>query len=141
MSGNTLPFGVEFTKLKKIAHPNGNIFHALKASEHHFNFFGEAYFTTINNQRTKGWKLHKEMVMNLIVISGEVDFHFYDAETLKTYTARLGQSNYGRLTVPAGIWMAFSGKGNGMNLILNIASLEHDPDEAVNAPLEKFPIG
>ena len=141
MASTLLPFGIELTPLRKITHPKGDIFHAMKASDRGFKTFGEAYFTTINNNETKGWKLHNKMEMNLVVVLGEVDFHFCDDESSEVYTVRLGQSNYGRLTIPAGIWMAFSGRGKGLNLILNIASIEHDPQEAINVPLDRFSIG
>ena len=45
----------------------GNIFHALKSSEEDFDKFGEAYFTEITKDETKGWKKHTHMMMNLIV--------------------------------------------------------------------------
>jgi dTDP-4-dehydrorhamnose 3,5-epimerase len=34
--------------------------------------------------------------------------------------------------------MAFKGKSNGTNLILNIADLEHDPDEIVRLDLNRI---
>ena len=141
MDYSALPFGVKYCPLRKISHPKGDIFHALKASELEFQAFGEAYFTTINYGETKGWKLHREMLMNLVVVLGEVDFHFHDGELAEACTVSLGQSNYGRLTVPVGVWVAFSGREKGLNLILNIASIEHDPQEALNVPLDRFSIG
>jgi hypothetical protein len=34
--------------------------------------------------------------------------------------------------------VAFKGKGEGVNLVLNIASIEHDPLEAKNTAIETF---
>ena len=70
--------GVELTKLKKISHPKGDIFHALKSSENSFSGFGEAYFSSVNGEEIKGWKKHTQMVMNLIVPVGTVMFYIYD---------------------------------------------------------------
>ena len=53
----------------------------------------------------------------------------------------LGSEHYGRLTVPPGVWMAFHGLGSELNLVFNLASIEHDPEEALTAPLERFPFG
>ena len=39
------------------------------------------------------------------------------------------------LPVPAGVWMAFRGIGEDLNMLLNIASIEHDPSEAITKQL------
>jgi len=140
MKDSDLPYGIEFTRLKKISHPKGDIFHALKASDTSFKGFGEAYFTTVNVGETKGWKLHQKMVLNLVAILGEVKFHFCNGNSEEVYSFSIGSDNYGRLTVPAGIWVAFSGVGKDINLVLNLASIEHDPNESINAPLERFSV-
>jgi dTDP-4-dehydrorhamnose 3,5-epimerase len=129
-----------FTPLRQILHPKGDIFHALKSGETDFQGFGEAYFTTIQPGETKGWKKHTRMVMNLIVPVGEVRFDLRDGAG-QAHSFFIGRSNYGRLHVQPGWWTAFTGIGDGLNLILNVASIPHDPDEAVNAPLEQFPLG
>ena len=54
------------------------------------------------------------------------------------YKIELSQINYKRLTVPPGLWLAFKGKGNQSNLILNIASIEHDSEEIERKPLEQI---
>ena len=41
----------------------------------------------------------------------------------------LSRENYRRLTVPPGLWMGFQGMGRGLNLLLNIADIPHDPTE------------
>lgn len=41
----------------------------------------------------------------------------------------LSHENYQRLTIPAGLWVAFAGVGEDLNLLLNVANLEHDPLE------------
>ena len=48
----------------------------------------------------------------------------------ETKKITLGASNYGRLTISPGLWVAFKGKRSGENLIANVASIEHDPNEA-----------
>lgn len=130
--------GISVTPLKTIYHPNGDILHALKKTEESFSEFGEAYFTTINGGDIKGWKKHKKMVMNLIVPIGEVGFHFFHENERAFIQA--GSSNYVRVTVAPNIWMAFEGLGDQLNLILNIASLPHDPLEAENADIGTFPL-
>lgn len=130
---------VIITPLRKIFHHQGDIYHGIKKSEANcFTEFGEAYFTTVYCGQTKGWKKHTRMRMNLIVPTGEVEFFIYDENTNKTKSVILGEDNYLRLTIPPGLWVAFRGKKEALNLILNVASLEHDPDEAKNVPLGTF---
>ena len=43
--------------------------------------FGEIYFSTVNQNKIKAWKMHTKMKMNLIVPSGEIRFNFIDTNT------------------------------------------------------------
>ena len=133
--------GVQLFLLKIIEGHSGNVLHALKAHEVSFNGFGEAYFSTISYNSVKGWKRHRRMTLNIVVPVGAIKFVLFDArETGKSYQQvmeiELSQTNYQRLTVPPGIWMAFKGIGEGLNMLLNIASIPHDPQETDNLPLQ-----
>ena len=136
--------GLILTPLKQIHHPKGDILHGLKKSDAEYSSFGEAYFSTINNGEIKGWNKHKMMTLNLIVPFGEVTFVICDKRESsrskgKFFKVTLSQANYQRLTVPPGLWLAFKGESNDINLILNIADMEHDPDEIEKMDLDKFP--
>lgn len=124
--------------LRRIALERGNVMHCLKASDPAFNTFGEAYFTAVTPGYVKGWKKHTRMQMQLTVPVGEVKFHLRSEEPQGYTSIVLGSHNYQRLVVDPGLWMAFESASNDENLILNIASIEHDPDEAVDVPLETF---
>lgn len=125
------------TPLKLIHHPKGDIFHAMKKSDKGFFEFGEAYFSTIKKSEIKGWKKHKKMVLNLIVPVGEIEFVVYDENTREFFNICLSQKNYKRLTIMPGLWVSFKGLGES-NMLLNVASLEHDPEEAENIELDKI---
>ncbi len=136
--------GVLLTPLKKISNPKGDIFHVIKRSDPGFSAFGEAYFTEINFNEIKGWNRHQKMTLNLVVPVGVVVFVVYDdREKSKTrgnfLPIEISVDDYQRLTVPPGVWLAFKGKDDGTNLILNLADLEHDPDEVEKRNLEEFP--
>lgn len=135
--------GVLVTPLKKINHPKGDIYHGLKSSDSGFEQFGESYFSTVHQGDTKGWKQHKQMLMNLIVPVGSIRFVIYDpresSATFKQFfDITIGDCNYARLTVPSGVWLAFSGVSANLNLLNNIASIEHQPEEAINIPLDEI---
>ncbi len=127
--------GVTLTPLKKITHPKGDVFHAMKASDDGFCGFGEAYFSTVNMGDIKGWKKHSEMTLNLVVVTGEIEFVVYDGDSF--FNVKLSKDNYQRLTIKPNLWLAFRGISNE-NILLNLASIEHNPNESVNEKLDDF---
>jgi dTDP-4-dehydrorhamnose 3,5-epimerase len=129
--------GVILTPLKQIYNSKGDIFHAMKKSDKGFDGFGEAYFSTIHKDDIKGWKKHTKMILNLVVPFGEIEFVVYNEESKEFFNVKLSQNNYQRLTLKSGLWMAFRGiKENSM--LLNLASIEHDPKEAINIDLSEI---
>ena len=126
--------GVLLTPLKKIHHPKGDVFHGMKKSDAGYCGFGEAYFSTIHFQDVKPWKKHLEMTLNFVVPMGEIRFVIYDdrEDSLTKnnfFDVTLGSDNYQRITIPPGVWVAFSGVGSEFNLLLNLANMEHNPAE------------
>jgi dTDP-4-dehydrorhamnose 3,5-epimerase len=127
--------GITLTPLKQITHPKGDIYHAMKASDDGFSGFGEAYFSTVNKNDIKGWKKHTEMTLNLVVVTGEVEFVVHDGDDF--FNVKLSKKNYQRLTVKPNLWLAFRGLGSE-NILLNLASIEHDSNESENVDLDIF---
>ena len=132
---------VTCTPLKIIPSESGEVMHALKEWEESFQGFGEAYFSSVHRHTVKGWKKHRKMILNLIVPLGAIRFVLYDDRPeSKSYRAVeefvLSRENYQRLTIPPGIWLAFQGISEGVNMLLNIASIPHDPLEAENLPIQ-----
>lgn len=134
--------GAVFTPLLRLPAPGGEIRRALKASEAAFAGFGEAYFSSVDSGAVKGWRRHRRMTLNLVVAVGEVRFLVVNETSGERGAFHLTPDRperYGRLTVSPGLWMAFGGVGEGLNLLLNVASIEHDPVEADNRPLGAMP--
>lgn len=136
--------GIVLSKLKQISVSDGDIYHAIKKSDDEFFGFGEAYFSQVNFDKIKGWKLHKKMILNLVVPFGMVQFVvFDDRPTSPTrgefFDVILSPNNYQRLTIFPGLWVSFKGVGKGLNMLLNIASIEHDPAESVVKELKEIP--
>ena len=129
--------GITLTSLNKIYHPKGEILKVIKKSDTTFNEFGEAYFSTINQGDIKGWKKHTEMILNLVVVVGEIEFVIYNENKKEFFSVKISQNNYKRLTVNPGLWVAFRGV-ESYNMLLNLSNIEHNPDEAINADLHKI---
>ena len=135
------------TELKIIEQLQGCVMHGNKASDSSFVGFGEAYFSTVHTGRIKGWKLHREMTLNLVVPFGEIRFIVHDGSHDKRETpieplidVVLGDNNYCRLTVPPNLWVAFKGVGVNVNVLMNVANREHDPNESLNKSLDFFDV-
>lgn len=139
-----LMHGVHLTPLPRITTPDGEVRHGLRRDDPDFAGFGEAYFSEVYPGRIKGWKRHQVMTMNLVVVQGAVRFLLCDGEERDGESCAVVLSvepttgPYARLTVAPGIWMAFGGLGEGINLLMNLASHGHDPAEAVRADLSAF---
>jgi len=123
------------TPLKKINLEDGDVLHALKASENEFHGFKEAYFSTIKRNKIKAWKRHLLMTMNLIIPVGKVQFNFYDNNKNLLKNTIVGEDNYCRITVPPMIWFGFKGLSSHTSYILNISDEIHNPSEVERQPL------
>jgi dTDP-4-dehydrorhamnose 3,5-epimerase len=127
--------GVLLTPLKVIDVHGGDVLHGMKHRDPGYSGFGEAYFSTIEPGVIKAWKRHKKMTLNLIVPMGMVRFVIFDdRKNSKSYgkyqDVILSRSNYCRITVPPMVWMGFQGMGKNTSMLLNIADIEHVPEEA-----------
>ena len=127
--------GVLLTPLRIIEIPDGNVMHAIKKGSAGECGFGEAYFSVAEHSHVKAWKRHREMTLNLVVPVGKIRFVIFDdreeSSTKNTFQeVILSIENYCRLTVPPMLWLGFQGVGDGLNLLMNIANIPHDPAES-----------
>lgn len=137
--------GVLITPLKRILHPKGDVLHGMKRSDAGYKGFGEAYFSTVHAGEIKAWKKHLRMTLNLVVPLGCIRFYLYDDRLESPSKGQglrieLGEDHYARLTVPPGVWLAFEGLDPSVNLLLNVADMEHDPMEVERAEIDAFPL-
>ena len=124
--------GFSAEPLKIIPSPSGSVMHAIKGSDGLGCHFGEVYFSSVFQGAIKGLKRHNKMVSLIVVPSGSIRFYLFDdrsADCLYGHIDLGPTVNYQRITIPSGIWMAFQGLSEGTNLLLNMASIPHDPDE------------
>jgi dTDP-4-dehydrorhamnose 3,5-epimerase len=131
---------VKVTALNRISHSKGDVLHFIKSNDPCFVGFGEAYFSFVHPGEVKGWKKHLLMTMNVVVPIGGVRFFIYDQGRRASWDYYVGENNYVRLTIPPCYWVAFEGVGDKTNLVLNLSDIQHDPTEALTAPLSQFPL-
>ncbi len=127
--------GVHLTPLSIVSMENGDVLHAMKTGDVGYEDFGEAYFSCIKFGAVKAWKRHREMTLNIVVPVGKIRFVMYDdrdesKSKNKLNEVILSRNNYCRLTIPPMIWVGFQGLAKETSMLLNIASIKHDPDES-----------
>ncbi len=132
---------VLITKLDVIDTPGGNVMHAMKESSAGYAGFGEAYFSQVEKGAIKAWKCHQKMTLNLVVPVGEIRFVLFDDREVSNTQFQeviISKDNYCRLTVPPMIWMGFQGLSGDGSMLLNIANLEHNPNEVDQRNIEQI---
>jgi len=128
--------GVLIHPLRQIADERGKIMHMLRCDDPHFESFGEIYFSMVYPGVVKGWHLHKKMTLNYSVIAGMVKLVLYDdRENSPTFgefqEIFLGETNYMLVRIPPLVWNGFKGIGTIPAILVNCATLPHDPQEIV----------
>ena len=131
---------ITLTTLNHLQISGGNVLHAMKETDPGFSGFGEAYFSWVAQGKVKAWKRHSRMTLNIIVPVGQVRFVFCSSDPESSHEYRvenIGVDAYKRITVPPGIWFGFQGLGAPQSLVLNIASIPHDPNEVERLALSE----
>ena len=126
--------GVSVTPLRQIVDERGKIMHFMRKDDPSFDKFGEVYFSQVMPGAIKAWHLHTEMDLNYAVVSGRIKLVLYDprdgsatrGELMELF---LSPENYQRVHVPHGVWNGFKGVGTEAALVVNCATIPHDPGE------------
>jgi dTDP-4-dehydrorhamnose 3,5-epimerase len=126
--------GVSIHALRRIPDERGTVMHMLKATDPHFEGFGEIYFSTVYPGVIKGWHRHTRMTLNYVVVAGMIKLVLYDDRPSSTTRSQiqeifLGDSHYCLVRIPPMIWNGFNGVGTQMAIVANCATIPHDPEE------------
>ncbi len=141
--GETQIEGVILEKKQILDFSEGSIMHILNSTDEVFDDFGEAYFSSIKPGIIKGWKKHKKMILNLVVLVGEIRFVIHDNRSKSVTNGKfmdfnLSRNNYQRLTLMPGLWFAFECISSEESILLNIANIKHDDSEIERRELDKI---
>lgn len=126
--------GVRIHPLRRIQDERGMVMHMLKATDPHFERFGEIYFSVIYPGVIKAWHLHSKMVINYAVVDGNIKLVLFDQRPESPTHRQLqeivfGQVNYQLVTVPPGVVNGFTAVGGQRAIVANCANIPHDPGE------------
>ncbi len=131
---------IKFITQPTIKVEGGNVMKVMKISDYKEFSFNEAYFSSIDFNYTKGWKMQLKMNSNLCVPIGEVKFTFVSKDFKYHKTYIIGENNYGILSIPPKIWYSFKGLSKKTSLILNISDSEHNEEDIKKINLDEFPL-
>jgi dTDP-4-dehydrorhamnose 3,5-epimerase len=129
---------ISLTPLARIPTKGGDVLHGIKLTEQSYAGFGEAYFSWVDIHAIKAWKRHLKMTMNVIVPFGQTRFVFRLPGEDVYRVEDIGVERYARITVPPGIWFGFKGLSSPQSLVLNVASIAHDPAEVERVSVGEF---
>ena len=126
--------GVEIIPLRRVQDERGMVMHMLKATDPHFQAFGEIYFSVIFPGVIKAWHLHSRMTINYAVVDGNIKLVLYDqrADSRTRGTLQeifVGQINYQLVRVPPGVVNGFTATGGQRAVVANCSDIPHDPAE------------
>ena len=132
--------GVQLTPLQQIGVEGGDVYHAMKHTDQGYGGFGECYFSFVEPQAIKAWKQHTQMTLNFVVPLGSVRVVIVDQREESSTCGQfqeviLSPDNYQRLTIPPKLWVGFQGVAEFTSMMLNVANIEHCPDESSNVEL------
>lgn len=117
----------------------GRIIHIMKRSDPEFQEFGEVYGSLVYPGVVKAWHLHERMTINYAVPLGLIKLALYDDREGSPSRGQLvelyvGETNHVLVHIPPGIWNGFMGVGVTPSLVINCASITHDPTEMRRLP-------
>jgi len=124
--------GVEIVPLRRIPDERGTIFHMLRATDPHFQKFGEIYFSTVYRGIVKGWHRHRGMTLNYACVHGRIKLVLYDdrpgSPTLgEIQEVFLGPDAYALVVIPPEVWNGFKGMSDPYAIVANCCTEPHDP--------------
>ena len=126
--------GVRIKQLGRIPDERGVILHMLRNDDPLFEKFGEIYFSKVYPGVIKGWHIHTKMSLNYAVIVGMIKLVLYDDRKDSLTKGNLmelflGEENYLLVNIPPFVWNGTKGISTKTAIIVNCATLPHDPDE------------
>jgi dTDP-4-dehydrorhamnose 3,5-epimerase len=127
---------VQVVPLTRIADERGTILHMLKATDPHFQQFGEIYFSTAYKGVVKGWHRHREMTLNYACVFGRIKLVLFDdregSPTRGTLVELfLGPDNHSLVVIPPEVWNGYKGMSEPFAMVANCCTHAHDPSRSM----------
>ncbi len=121
-------------ELQSFQDERGFVKHGMKFDD--VNSFGirEVYFSNVKKGYYKGWKKHQKMILNLIVISGEIIFYLASNDFSEFVHFKISHKDSKRLTIMPNQWLAFTSSIEPSSTLINISNIKNKEDIVENKP-------
>ena len=123
----------KLTDLHRIETSSGYVQKFFDKNRPEFIAFGEVYFSCLKTNLARPPKVHLKMTMNIIVISGSVQFEFFPCDDRSSSIVLLQHEIPQLLTVPPGIKFSFRKVSSDQAMICNVSDIIHDEGEIIRA--------
>lgn len=133
--------GVALEPLRQFADDRGAVYRVFRNYGHDVSI-DEVYISRVNHGIVKGWKRHRRMTQRFAVPYGSMRLVLFDGRQNSPTRGSIMETtldvkdNYALLTVPPGVWYAFGCLSPDFALMLNVADMIHEDNEADVLPLE-----
>ena len=101
----------------------------IDSTQDEFLGFGEVYFSILENMMPRPMKKHTKVTMNLLVVSGRIEFNF-ESEGSKALLL-MDSKKPELLTVSPGVWFSFRNIDRLPAILCNLIDVAHNDSEVV----------
>ena len=127
--------GVQVIPLSRIPDERGTILHMLRATDPHFQQFGEIYFSTAYRGVVKAWHRHREMSLNYACILGRIKLVLYDDRDASPTRGELmelflGPDSHRLVIIPPEVWNGYKSMSDPFAMVANCCTHPHDPSRS-----------
>ena len=133
--------GVTIVSLKQIEDERGAVLHMIRSDLPSFSRFGEVYFSIVNPDVIKAWKLHRAMTQRFAVPIGRIRLALFDDRGDSPSNGRVEEIIIGRpdryflICIPPMVWYGFQAISEMPALLANCSDMPHDPQESEQLPI------
>mgnify|MGYP001465477564 CR=1 FL=1 len=128
---------VQIRDLSVVSNKKGDILKGFLKSDNLPFDVQEVYFSEINPNEIKAWKMHKSMTCNLIVVHGEIKIVIQKKEN-DFIEEIVSKENHKMITIPPNYWFGFQCVSKETSLLANITNYEHSDFESEQINLDKI---
>tara|TARA_B100000073_G_C23731277_1_gene570870 strand:- start:2001 stop:2414 length:414 start_codon:yes stop_codon:yes gene_type:complete len=132
-------FDLELIKIfdiNEVSAKGGSIKKIINRLDNEYKGFGEIYISSVEKGIIKAWKYHKEMTLNLIVISGAIKFVFFNGKEFREI--KTNSCSLKRIIVPPKVWYGFKGEYSSDSNILSLTNLIFKEEELERRNVEEI---
>jgi dTDP-4-dehydrorhamnose 3,5-epimerase len=117
----------EVTQIESIADHRGSVIKVISEDSTNFAGFGELYFSTVKTGVIKAWRRHKQMTVNLMLVTGKVRLVVLESLDHEPELDLVLDAQQRKLvTIEPGKWYGFQGLSDAEAMLMNFANIKHE---------------